>query len=112
MWEEQKRSRFQSLRQREHDNQLTRAEDAELQQLIRELEASEAAYLIPATERLRQKREAIENQNLVLEGLARRKEALAERLRAVLAEADAERQMIDSELTAVLAGSSGQGREE
>ncbi len=104
MWEEKKRTRFQELRQRQHENLLTGAEQAELALLLQELEAAEAAALAPATERLQQQREAIESQNRSLEALAHRKEALVRRLRDFLSEAQAERRAIARELAVVLAG--------
>ena len=57
----------------------------------------EGAYLVPATERLRQQREAIEAQNRVLEVLAHRKEVLVRRLHDFLSEAQAERRAIECE---------------
>jgi hypothetical protein len=72
--------------------------------VMSEIEAAEAIYLTPATESIRREREAIEAQNRTLEVLGRRKVALALRLSNFLAEAQAERQAIESELTAVLAG--------
>jgi hypothetical protein len=107
MWQEQMRARFQQLRQRQLENTLTEAEEAELTILLEELEAAEAADLAPAVEQLRQEREAIEAQNRSLENLVHRKEALASRLRTVLVEAQAERRAIESELATVLAGSQG-----
>lgn len=107
MWEEQQRSRFQHLRQRQRQGVLTEAEQDELAHLVQELEGAEATYLTPAVQRLRQEREALETQNRTLEALALRKEALVLRLRDFLAEAQAERQAIDRELAAVLAGSRG-----
>jgi hypothetical protein len=107
MWEQQQRERFQQLRQRE--SVLTEAERAELAALVQELETAEAAYLAPATERLRHDRETIDAQNRSLEILTRRKEALAQRLRDFLTETQAEQRAIESELAAVLA--SGQGPE-
>lgn len=103
MGEEQKRRRFQELRQRQQEGELSEAERAELALLVQELEAVEAAYLTPATQRLRQEREAVEEQNRSLEALVRRKEALAQRLRDFLSETQAERRAIERELTAVLA---------
>jgi hypothetical protein len=103
MWDEQKNSRFQELRQPQRV--LTAAEQAELALLIHECEAAEAIYLAPATERLRQERSSVETQNRALEQLAQREEALVRRLRDVLAEAQAERRPIAGELAAVLAGS-------
>ena len=105
MWEEQKRFRFQQLHQRQRESVLTEAEQAELALLVQELEAAEATYLTPATERLRQQRGTLETQNRALEVLALRKEALVLRLRDFLAEARAERRVIECELAAVLAGS-------
>lgn len=107
MWEEQKSYRFQELRQRQQDGTLTGSEQAELALLVRELEATEAAYLAPATDRLRQQRQTLETQNRILEGLALRKGALVQRLRSFLAEAKAEQQAIECELAAALAGSLG-----
>lgn len=105
MWKQQKRERFQQLRQRE--GMLTEQEQTELALLVQELEAAEAAYLAPATERIGQERACIETQNRNLEALTRRKEALTQRLREFLADAQAERRAIDRELAAVLAGSQG-----
>jgi len=85
MWEEQKRSRFQQLSQRHGESVLSEAELAELALLVQELEAAEATYLTPATERLRQERETLEAQNLKLEVLALRKEALVRRIGDFLA---------------------------
>jgi hypothetical protein len=107
MSEQQKASRFQELRERHEQGNLNVADQAELANLTRQLEAGEAAYLRPAAERLRKEREAVETQNRALEVLVQRQEALAQRLHAILAEAQTERRAIKSELAAVLAGSSG-----
>jgi hypothetical protein len=107
MWEEQKRSRFQQLRQRQRDGVLPKAEQAELALLVQELEAAEASYLTSATKELRQERQILETENRTLEGLARRKEALVKRLRDFLAEASAERRAIESQLAAILTESRG-----
>jgi hypothetical protein len=103
MWNEQKRARFEQLRQGSKEGRLTALEQAELAQLVKELETAEATYLTPATERLRQEREKIESRNRVLADLAQRKGALVTRLREVLNTSRAERQAIDGELAAVLA---------
>lgn len=112
MREEERSTRFQQLRQRQRESVLTEAEQAELALLVRELEAAEAAYLTPATERLRQERGTLETQNRALEVLALRKEALVLRLRDFLAEAQTERRAIECELTAVLAGTQGSETDE
>ncbi len=57
MWDEQKRGRFQFLRQRELDGALTQAEQTELLQMVREIEHAESASLHLAMERLRGNRE-------------------------------------------------------
>jgi dihydrofolate reductase len=101
MWDELKRQRFQELRGRE--SALTETERSELAGLAKELEAAEAAYLAPATERLRRQRQTLETRNRALEVLARRKEALLQRLREFLGEARTERRAIERELDAVLA---------
>jgi len=108
MWDDQKRERFQHLRERESAGVLGDAERTELTLLIDELEAAEARYLRPATQRLRDEREIVETQNRALEVLVRRKERLAQRLEDFLAEAQAERRAIEGELAAVLVGSRGQ----
>jgi hypothetical protein len=109
MWDEQKSLRLRRLRQHHQNGGLTESEQGELARLIQELEAEEATYLTPASDRLRLEREAVEAQNRTLEALARRKEALVDRLRTVLAEVQAEQQAIESEVAAALAGSRGSG---
>lgn len=105
MWDEQKRTRFSELRSRTSEH-LNAPERAELAALTRELEAEEARYLEGASQALRQERETIEARNRILSDLAGRKQSLLQRLRAFLAEAEAERRAIDCELAAVLAKSS------
>ena len=104
MWDEQKRRRFQHLRERELAGALGDAERTELTLLIDALQAAEAQYVEPATHRLRNEREVIDVQNRALETLVQRKEKLAERLEGFLAETQAERRAIERELAAVLIG--------
>jgi len=104
MWDEQKRQRFEWLRQRESAGELTGIERTELESLVQELQSAETAYLTPATERLREERQGLDNQNRRLEALARRRETLARHLHHVLAEAQAERSAIQGELAALLVG--------
>lgn len=103
MFDAEKRSRFRALRQRQDAGLATADEQAELVKLATEIESAEAAYLTPATERIRQDRARIEGQNRKLEELVRRREAFVARLRGFLADARRERDAIDSELAAVLA---------
>ncbi len=103
MWDNQTRTRFEALR--EPGRQLTPVEQAELAVLVKELENAEAAYLKPATERLRRENDCVEKRHLELAQLRKRKEALVERLEHVLAEAQAEERAIETELASVLAGS-------
>ena len=112
MWDEQKRSRFQQLRQRQVEDALTQAEQAELALLVRELETAEASYLTAATQRLREERDHIEAQNRTLEALALRREALAGRLGDFLAKAKEERHAIDRELATVLENGQSLGADE
>jgi hypothetical protein len=94
MGQEEKHSRFQELRQRQREQTLTETEQAELQLFTQALEAAEAVYLTPATERLRQERKTVEAQNRTLEALAGRQEALVVRLHPFAAEARAEHREI------------------
>jgi hypothetical protein len=73
MWDKSRSSRFQQLRQRQGENVPTEAEQAELAQLVEEIETAEANYLRPATEQMRQQRETLQTQNSSLETLALRK---------------------------------------
>jgi hypothetical protein len=107
MWDQEKRSRFQELRQRQEDDALTEADRSELAKMIQELEDAEASYLAPAAERLRRERENVTAQNRRLEVLATRKEALTARLRSFLAEAQAERRAIGRELAEVMGAGRG-----
>ena len=104
MWEEQKHSRFQQLRQGKRDGVLAETEQAELALLEQELE-EEDPNLILATEGLRKERVALEAQNRTLESLTLRKEALVRRLREFLAESQAERNAIECQVAEVVAGS-------
>ena len=104
MWEAQKRHRFQELRRLPEPRSA--ADQAELDALRHELEAAEAAYLSDATKRMRVERERIESRNRRLQSLVTRRRALAERLGKTLAEAQAERQAIESELAGVLSAGS------
>jgi len=97
-----KRARFESLRQREEEGTLTEAEQAELAQMIEEVERAEAAYLRPATERLRADRAEFTRQNGALQGVLQRKEALVRRLEQTLAEARTERDALEEEVNRIL----------
>ncbi|MDP6111355.1 MAG: hypothetical protein QF437_07115, partial [Planctomycetota bacterium] len=109
MLEEPKRQRFQYLRERESKQLLSEEECEELTLLIQEIEIAEAAYLNPATKRLRKDRENIESQNRALESLVRRKEILVNRLQTVLEESQAEREAIQEETVRVLGDGPGAG---
>jgi hypothetical protein len=103
MWDKQKRQRFQELRQ--PGRYLEAGEQAELATLIQELEAEEAAYLKPATERLRQENDRQEKRHRILQDLIQRRELLVQRLKNTLTEAQAEERAIENELASALAGS-------
>ena len=112
MWDAEKGSRFQQLRQQQGEHGLSEPEQAELTRLLQEIEAAESSFLAPATERIRKQREALEQQNRSLEALVGRKEALALRLRDFLGDAQAERQAIKHEMAAVLAADRGSETDE
>lgn len=101
MWNDQKRKRFNELR--EPDRQLGQAEREELEVLMKDLEDMESDYLAPATERLRQERIAINKRSARLENVIQRKKAFAARLDNIIAEAEHERLAIENELASVLA---------
>lgn len=102
MWDKHTSDRFQQLRRQEQDGHLTDDERQELSDLVDRLEAMEATYLEPATERLRRERERLEAQNVALMAIAHRKEELARRLQIAVEEARSEQQAIDDELTRIL----------
>ena len=101
MWDDEKRKRFNALRK--PGRRLDAADQAELAALVKELEEMEAAYLKPATQRLRHENDRLEKRNRELQDLIKRKEALVTRLEAILAEAKAEEHAIESELASALA---------
>ena len=102
MLTEQQRTRFSELQQREEDGTLEALERAELNVLLEHLEAQEKAYLLPATERMRQERLQLHAQNEALKTLLRRQERLVRRLEHVLALSEAERAAIQSRLSEIL----------
>jgi hypothetical protein len=112
MWNKEQKQRFQALRSRERQNVLTVQEQAELAQMIQELEEEEAAYLRPATERLELRNLQLAAQNEALNTLLKREERLNRYLLKVLSKVDSERQAIAAELASILERSpvSGTGR--
>jgi hypothetical protein len=107
MWDASKSKRFQELRRREDAGTLTPAEVAELTGLIQVIDDMEAAYLGPATERLRREHEAIEVQNQALLAFLSRGEAVVTQLESVLAKLEAERQALDEERARVVTEPTG-----
>ena len=71
MGDETKQARFNTLRTAERQGVLTGVEGVELLALTQELDTLEAAYLHPATEHMRQEREALREQHSQLEALLR-----------------------------------------
>ena len=104
MWDESTRTRFAELRRKEDLGILGEGERTELAQLIDQLDALEGSYLTPATEQLRTDRQRLGDSNEVLSALVARKEALIQRLEAVLDEARTERAAIDAEVSRLLNG--------
>lgn len=98
MWETSKSQRFQDLRSRELEGELSAAEQDELSHLHQELVEAEAALLAPALSRLVDERgaleaeaERLEDQKQALSRLLQEKEAYLARARAMVAELEAER---------------------
>ena len=87
MWDEVKQDRFNALRTAERQGVLTEAEGTELLALTQELDALEAAYIHPATERMRQEREALGEQNSKLEELLREQQDYLTEIRALVTDA-------------------------
>ena len=86
MRDEVKQARFNALRAAERQGALTEAEGAELLALTQELDALEAAYLQPATEHVRQEREALGEQNSKLEELLREQQDYLAEIRTLVAD--------------------------
>ena len=86
MWDEVKQARFNALRIAERQETLTEAEGVELLALTQELDALEAAYLQPVTERVRQEREALGEQNSKLEELLREQQDYLAEIRTLVAD--------------------------
>jgi predicted DNA-binding protein (UPF0278 family) len=86
MWDEIKQARFNALRIAERQGTLTEAEGVELLALAQELDVLEAAYLHPATERVRQEREALGEQNSKLEELLREQQDYLAEIRTLVAD--------------------------
>lgn len=89
MWDETKQARFNVLRAAEGQGALTEAEGAELRALTQALDALEATYLDPVTERVRQERRALEEQNSKLEELLREQQDYLAEVRAVVTDLEA-----------------------
>src|SRR5579862_3603540 len=96
------RERFHALQRREEEGALSPTEQAELHAFMQKIEEEEAVYLHPATERIRQERLQIQEQNKALQYLVRRKERLARRLERILALSVSERDKINAQITAIL----------
>lgn len=102
MLTESQRQRFRALQRGEEEDTLSPTERAELQAFVQLIEQKEAVYLRPATERIRQERLRLEEQNRALQALLRRKERLARRLERILALSASEREKINAQVTAIL----------
>ncbi|HLJ57702.1 MAG TPA: hypothetical protein VKT77_21885 [Chthonomonadaceae bacterium] len=112
MWTVEQKQRFQTLRTREREQNLTEPEEAELARMIQELEEEEAAYLRPATQRLEQRNRERAAQNAALKALVEREKRLKRYLQRVLTKVENERRAIAAELETILDAStvSGPGR--
>lgn len=95
--------RMDELRGREMAGSLMPQEEEELAGLIDRVERAEAAYLVPATQRILDEAQRLSKDNKALRDLIRRKERLVQRLERLLAQANAESDAIDSEARRILA---------
>lgn len=89
MWDAVKQSRFNALRAAERQGALTESEGAELRALTQELDTLEATYLLPATERVRQEREVLVEQNSKLAELLREQQGYLAEVRALVTDMEA-----------------------
>ena len=105
MWNDEQKQRFQELRNRERQQELTTLEKTELARMIQELEEEEAAYLRPATRRFEQRNIQMAAQNAALKTLVEKEKRLNRYLQKVLKKVDSERQAISAELTSILEAS-------
>lgn len=108
MWNEEQKQHFQALRSRERQHTLNTTEKAELAGMIQELEAEEAAYLLPANQRLDEKIRRTKEQNRILKSLVRRQQTLIRRMERQLAKSQQEQQSIDREVQRILEEHSSQ----
>ncbi|MCW3055901.1 MAG: hypothetical protein JWN14_5071 [Chthonomonadales bacterium] len=102
MLTKQHRRHFRALQTKEDNGTLSLSEHTELQAFVQLIDEKEAGYLRPATERIRQERRLLEEQNRALEVLVHRKERLTKRLERVLALSISEREKINAEVAAIL----------
>lgn len=86
MWDAVKQARFNVLRAAQRQGVLTETEGVELLSLTQELDTLEAAYLQPATERVRQEREPLGEQNNKLEELLREQQDYLTEIRTLVAD--------------------------
>jgi hypothetical protein len=96
------RSRFRELQARSDSGAITDSEQEELDSFIHAIELDEAAYLRPATERIKAERAEVEDQNEVLRALLRRQERLAHRLERILEKSRTEQDAIKTKLSGIL----------
>jgi hypothetical protein len=108
MWNDEQKQRFQALRTRERQQELTAPEKAELARMIQELEEEEAVYLRPANQRLDAKIRRTQEQNRILKTLSRRQQTIIRRMERLLAVSQQEQQSIDREVQRILAEQSPQ----
>ena len=99
------RARFNDLRDRNDSGEtLSPSEPAEIAHFARRLEAAEAAYLAPATERLQQENIASAGRIEAAERLAVLEERFATRLEQTVSELRREREFLRGERQRIWAG--------
>jgi len=76
MWDTNKQERFSDLWEQKFSGTLTQSEQAELDNLINELDQLKQEMLQPAFERLDQERKRVKSQNAILKSLLKEREQL------------------------------------
>jgi len=107
MWTEAKQSRFDDLWQRRFEGALTESEEQELAGFLNELDREEKERLLPAMELLDKRIETgqkelaeIQRQNIMLETIIAKREALLARVKSQLTQFQAESLALKAEYEA------------
>jgi len=103
MWNYEKQSRFDHLREREQAGALTTSECDELRALYQELYALEAVAHAPAAQRAEQKIAALEERNRQLTAFLEEREAFLQRVKKAVSELKSEERRLREQYSGILA---------